>query len=187
MALQDILHAIQKKQNKEIQKIDQQYEAEIKKIKKEWSEKIAKRKELLLSEAQKKASDKLRQNTFAIHAKARSKVNIEKKKIIDGIFEKLQKKLTKLSEKEKIDLLKSFLLEIDLPQCELRTNKESVPILEKAIQSEKKDYKIASEPLPLLGGFIAYSENLELDYSFDTLIHNLKKESLVELNSLLFG
>lgn len=105
-----------------------------------------------------------------------------KKQIIDETFEKAINAIKKIKDNKRTDLLNKILekankeITIDTIQC----NKDDIKLIKAG------NYKILSKEM--IGGLVLISKdkNILLDYSYDTIIENIRNNKLQEIASILF-
>ncbi len=117
-------------------------------------------------------------------AQARSeakKLVLEKKKeIIEGVFEQIKQKLAALNDSERKKYIQK-LIEKAKDEIEIATvycNKKDKRLLQ--------DFKC--EEASIIGGIMVENKNksVRVDYSFETLLSNIKESSLQEIAKILF-
>jgi vacuolar-type H+-ATPase subunit E/Vma4 len=153
----------------------------------------SKQAKAIIAEAEEKAKER------KIEAQQKTKElceQMEKKEIASGRLE--AKKLLLLSRKAQIDMVfESLDLEKALSKAERKKILES---LKKKAQGEidvgklyvsetDKDLVPGARPRPIMGGLIAESKDgtTMVDYSFDTMLEEIKSKHIAEMTGILFG
>ena len=111
-----------------------------------------------------------------------NKVNLDfRKRFMDQVFESVKEKLKKISDDHRTDHVRSLLKKADheIKIAVVHCNKKDK-------KHVGKEYK--AESAEILGGLIAESKNGELrvDYSYETLIEDLKETLIPEISKMLF-
>ncbi len=115
----------------------------------------------------------------AAKLEAKKQILSLKKEFIDGLFEQVKEKLAQLPERQRASHVKILL------------RKASKEIDVAAVFCNKKDRKNAGSNVKdaeILGGIIAESADgsIRVDYSYDTMLEQIKSELMPELNKELF-
>ena len=112
-----------------------------------------------------------------------SKANLDfRKKFTDQVFDSVRERLAKLPDKKRSSHVKALMkkagreIDVALVRCSPKDRKHA-----------GKDHK--AENAEIMGGIIAESENGELrvDYSYETLISDMKETLVPEISKILFG
>lgn len=187
MALADIQQHIKSKADDEITKINTASEETLKALDKEWKTKLTEEKERQLAEINRGAEAKLTQAKFKI----REKVNSEKLKArqtqIDQVYQGALKALGDLSDKDYTALMEKLLKPVKGTAGTLLTCEKRVKELETAAKSTGCKADLGSEMVDTAGGFVLRTADADLDYTLETLLDQIKDETLIETNSLLFN
>tara|TARA_Y100000310_G_scaffold318878_1_gene373436 strand:+ start:4124 stop:4663 length:540 start_codon:yes stop_codon:yes gene_type:complete len=102
-----------------------------------------------------------------------------KKQLIDAVFDDAEKKIGKLSNKE------SYMDKL------LAKSKDDIDVAN--VYCSKKDANLVkgynAEAVDMIGGLIAENgdKTVRVDYSFDTMLQNIKENELQSVNKILFG
>ena len=150
---------ITKEAEKKIEEIKEKSEAEIKKM-----TDILKRQEL--------ASAELENKKMLLEAK---------KQIIEDVFIEAKKKLENLDDKKREAHMKKL----------LEKTKNDIQV--EYVYSNKKDSKflkgVTTGNINIIGGLIAENKEktVRVDYSFETLLQNIKESELQNISKILFG
>ncbi len=135
------------------------------------------------SEAEtKKIIDVMKKQALASAELESKKMVLEAKKhVIDGVFTEIKRKLENLDEKKREYLIKAL----------LEKTKKELDI--EYVYCNKKDARflkgINPEPINIIGGVLAENKEktIRVDYSFETLLENIKEAEMQSINKILFG
>ena len=135
------------------------------------------------SEAEtKKIIDVMKKQALASAELESKKMVLEAKKhVIDGVFTEIKRKLENLDEKKRESLIKAL----------LEKTKKELDI--EYVYCNKKDARflkgINPEPINIIGGVLAENKEktIRVDYSFETLLENIKEAEMQSINKILFG
>lgn len=186
MALEDILKKIKKESEGEIKIIKEESQKEIEKIEKKYKEEIEKKKKKILELAEEKANKKIKHSQIKLSLETKNLILAKKQEILDGLYQGILEDLSKLKDEEYFKLILNLIKECP-------RNGEIIPaqnrekITEKAIREAKKECILSKNSLPIKGGFIFSSENLEIDNSFENLVKEIKEKTLMEVAKILFS
>lgn len=170
-----------------IRKAKEQAEAIITEGREE-AEKIAKEAEGKIKENKEKIEAELKKTGISIKKKGIASAELEVKKIllqekkraIENIFEEVKNKLAALNDKKREEYIKKL---IEKAQKEINV---------KYIYCNKKDRKFIKdfevEETDILGGLIAENEKRDtsVDYSYETILENIKEKHLQGIGKVLF-
>jgi len=104
-----------------------------------------------------------------------------KKELIDQVFNGVQKNFEGLDKKKREEYMNKL-----LEKCKKDIDVENV-------YCNKKDLDLAknlnAEPDDIIGGIIAENKEktIRVDYSFDSMLQNMKENELQSINKILFG
>lgn len=188
MSLHDIIKKIKQEGEVEIKKIEKETEQEIKKLEKIYQEKFDAKKKQILEQKRKQAQQAGEQIVFQERIKSNAIILDKKRKIIDRVYQEALNELSKLSNKEYIELIGKLISQ--LPQIERgeivpAKNKEAQT--ENALQKSKRNFDLAREPADIKGGFIFVSDRINIDNSFEELFAKIKSETEAEVAKMLFS
>lgn len=134
-----------------------------------------------LKEDKKKLIENLEKMKIAQARSEAKKLILEKKKgIIDTVFEKSKQKLASLSDNEREKYIQK-LIEKAKNEMEIVT-----------VYCNKKDKKFLQDfecqETDIIGGVIVENKDrsIRIDYSFETMLDNVKEASLQEISKILF-
>ena len=161
MALDDIKQHIATKAQTEADKIKKESNEQIEQLQLEWQNKIEAEKKRLLSEIERKAESKLAQAKFKI----REQINAEKLRTkqaqIDQVYQKALQSLTDLSDADYKKLTEKLLKSTKGIDGEVVENKDKA-------------------------GFVFRTKETDMDFTFETLIKQVREQTLVEVHHILF-
>ena len=104
-----------------------------------------------------------------------------KKQLIDAVFDDAGKKIEKLDSGKREYYLKKLLEKAknDIEVATIYCNKKDIKLIEN-FNDEESD---------IIGGLIAENEDktVRVDYSFGTILENIKENELQNINKILFG
>ncbi|MCM1990619.1 V-type ATP synthase subunit E [Oceanirhabdus seepicola] len=156
-----------------------------------------KEKELILEKAKREAE--LRRGRVVSNAKLKIRNDkLEAKQgILDKVFEKSVMELNLLDGKSKIEFIKKTINEIDLAgDEEIILSNDIIEVFEKEHLEEmneklkssgkKGELKVCKEDRNLKGGFIISKNGIELNWSFQAIVENLREELESEILAILF-
>ncbi|MFH1142896.1 MAG: hypothetical protein ABIH67_00565 [Candidatus Uhrbacteria bacterium] len=162
MSVEDIKQHIADKALTEANKIRNESNIQVEALQLEWQKKIEDERQRLVSEIEHQASSRLAQAKFKIREQVNSKKMTAKQDQLDECYEKALQSLAELSDSEYQKLVKRL--------------KESTKGLEgKIIEKENN------------GGFVFQTEEADLDFTFSTLLKQVRQQTLVEVNDILFN
>lgn len=110
-----------------------------------------------------------------------------KQSVLTDIFHEAEEKLVQLSDAEQKKIFISMLKTISAPSGTLRPTKESITSLKEAVSESKSPFTLGEE-ISGKGGFVFVSDEMEMDFRFDTLLKTETKKALEqELSQILFS
>lgn len=186
MALNDILNHIQTKVDQEVAEIEANSSKELLKRKDELEKRLIDERERILSEINRNANTKLTQAKFKI----RERVNAEKLKTkqaqLDSVYAKALQELGDLSDSDYTELMVKLLEPIKGQVGQLSTCAKRVQALKQATGQVGLDVQI-SDNLESIGGFVFHSDQVDLDNRFETIMEQVRQETLIEVHQTLFS
>jgi len=162
MSVEDIKKHIADKAQAEAKQINEGSNKQIEALQLEWQEKIENERQRLLSEIERRASSKLAQAKFKIREQINSKKMKAKQDQLDESYEKALRSLIELSDSEYEKLVNKL--------------RESTKDLEGQIIEKDSN-----------AGFIFQTKEADLDYTFPTLLKQVREQTLVQVNDILFS
>jgi len=120
----------------------------------------------------------------------------EKRKILDEVFQQVQKQLKNLPDAEFSNLITKLMLEsvetgdeeVIIDKKENRIGQQLIDKVSEQLSSGKKgNLKLSDERQALGGGFILKRNKIKTNVTFDVLLNNARKELEIELAKELFS
>ncbi len=187
MALDDIRNSILEEARKNA---DNYYSEGLKKVeavKNEWIEKIENRKNELMKSAEKKINQKIQQVQFRNQTKHNAQVIQEKYAKIDKVYDLAMQQLVSQSTEEQLSFLIKIINKLPDGEGEIIPSDSSKDLLRKAIEKSNKSLLISDNSFESKGGFIYKSKQIEMNYSFENIIHELRQQTETEVIQKLFN
>ena len=186
MALEDILKDIQKQADKEISKIEKETEQEIKKIEKESENSIENARKKYQQKNKDTLANLQSKIEFFLRQDGKKKLLEYKQSVINECFENALKKLSKISEADYINLNARLIKSLPDEELKLCSVKDKSSLLEKALNKSKKKFEIMKSEIDGLGGFIANSDKIEINMTFQSLIDKFRTNSEDKIIKTIF-
>lgn len=186
MALEDILKKIKKETEEKIKKIEEEAKEEIKKIEENYHKKIEMKKNEILSEVKEEVNKKIRQAQINISLETKNLILLKKQEILENLYQEVLNDLSNLNEKDYLKLI-SLLIKKCPEKGEIIPAQGKEEITQRAILESKKNLTLSDKSLPIKGGFVFSSENLEIDNSFENLIKIVREKTEIEVAKILFS
>ncbi len=187
MALTDIQKSIRDKAKAEVEAIAKRSEEELSAARKEWDDLTASERERLLKSMTTRAEAKLAQAKFKISEKVNSEVLKAKQAQLDQVFKTVKNDLTKMDTKSYESLLAKLLAPLKEEEGTLSTGTDKIKSLEAAAKKAGVKAKVNQEPIETIGGFIFHGELIDLDSTFESILENLREETLIDVHHILFN
>ncbi len=150
-------------------------------IMKEAESRTAEFKEKTEAETKKLAEMISRQETASAELESKKLVLEAKKDSIEGVFEEAWKRVEKLSGRKREEHMNKLLEKAknDIEVAKVYCNKNDAKLV--------KGFK--AEPSDIIGGLIAENADgtVRVDYSFDTILQDIKENELQKISKILFG
>ena len=122
-----------------------------------------------------------RQETASAELESKKLILEAKKEAIESVFEEARKRIEKLSGKQREDCMNRLLEKAknDIAVAKVYCSKNDARLVE----------GFKAEPSGINGGLIAENADgtVRVDYSFDTMLQNIKENELQEISKILFG
>ncbi|WBW96018.1 V-type ATP synthase subunit E [Oceanirhabdus sp. W0125-5] len=156
-----------------------------------------KEKELILEKAKREADLRKERVISNAKLKIRNEKLEAKQGMLDKVFEKAVTELNLLDSERKIEFVKRILSEINIAGDEeiILSNdikevfeKEHLEDINEKLKSngKKGELKVCKEDRNLKGGFIITKNGIELNWSFQSIVENLREELECEILEILF-
>jgi len=150
-------------------------------IMKESQNRIAEFKEKAEAETKKLIETMKRQETASAELESKKLILEAKKEAIEGVFEEARKRVGKLSSKKMEEYMNRLLEKAknDIEVAKVYCSKNDARLVE----------GFKAEPSGIIGGLIAENadETVRVDYSFETMLQNIKENELQKVSMILFG
>ncbi|MFH1127565.1 MAG: V-type ATP synthase subunit E family protein [archaeon] len=178
--------------------INSETESKIEMMNKETELGLAKIKEDILNDAKKRADIEVRKIQSQANVEINGIVRDARGEIINETIDEAMEELNALKpmklKKELISLLRRGIGECGGDKLAIIANKANATVLDKkTIEKIKKEagrkINIEIKTQKMCGGFIVYDEsnNMFLDYSFDTMFKSMEDEIRTGVSKILFG
>ena len=186
MALNEIINHIQTKVDEEVAKIDARSTKQADERKNEWEKRLTDERDRILAEINRNADTKLTQAKFKI----RERVNAEKLKTkqaqLDSVYEKALQELSELGDTEYTDLMVKLLEPLKAESGQISTCAKRAQALKSALSKVGLEAQVKDD-LDCIGGFIFHSDQVDLDNRFETIMDQVREETLIEVHQTLFS
>ena len=193
MSIKDITDEINRIAQDEVKRINKETNEEINKLQNRHDKVISDKKSHIEKNVQKKADELRRGIITRERLRMRSRVLEEKQSIVAELFEKLGENIIAMKQKDYIDFYSQILKESDIPKekyqliCaegENKISKESVKELSEnsGVKMESSDEKIKGKK----AGFIIKADYLELDFTIESVLENIRLEKEPDVVKILF-
>ena len=150
-------------------------------IMKEAESKVAAFREKTEAETKKLVEIINRQETASAELESKKSVLEAKKETVENVFEEARKRVGKLSGKQKEEYMNRLLEKAkkDIEVARVYCSKNDAKLV--------KEFK--AEHSDITGGLIAENADgtVRVNYSFDTMLENIKENELQEISKILFG
>ena len=154
---------------------------EAQRIMKEAESRVAEFKEKAETEAKKLIEMMKRQETASAELESKKLILEAKKEAVESVFNEARKRVEKLSGKQKEEHMNRLLEKAkkDIEVTKVYCSKNDAKLV-KGFKAEHSD---------IIGGLIAENADgtVRVDYSFDTLLQDIKENELQKISRLLFG
>ena len=150
-------------------------------IMKEAESKVAEFKEKAEAETKKLIETMKRQETASAELESKKLILEAKKDAIASVFEEARKSIGRLSDRKKEEHMNKLLenAKNDIEVAKVYCSKNDAKLV--------KEFK--AESSDIIGGLIAENADgtVRVDYSFDTMLQNVKENELQKISKILFG
>ncbi|PLX19782.1 MAG: hypothetical protein C0601_01055 [Candidatus Muiribacterium halophilum] len=193
MSIKDITDEINRIAQTEVKRINTETDEEIKKLQNRHNKVITDKKSLIEKNVQKKADELRRGIITREKLKMRSRVLEEKQSIVAELFEKLGESILDMQEKDYIEFYSQILKDSDIPneKYELICAEGEKKISDNSVKelSDKTGIKMESSNEKIKGkkaGFIIKADYLELDFTLESVLENIRLEKEPDVVKILF-
>lgn len=184
MSVNDIIKTIEEQADKKSEEIRKKNKEKEYSLILAYNEKITAQEAALLDKAKKETKEKVRKEKFILNLNENNALLEKKWEIIDSVYKKALDKFIMLDKKEKGKIFSHWLKEC-YADGEIIISEKDVEIIEKLANAKK--IKISPEKIKNAGGFIFKSDKTNIDYTFENVVNNLRKETEVEVGKILFS
>lgn len=187
MALTDIIEKINKEAEKKIAQMEASFEAKKKELEKKYENKKKEIDADMEARIEEKSKKIISKAEMLGEMEAKNTLLKARRELISETIEKAIEALAKADNLEEI-LTKMF-EKIDLKDGNIVIipAKGHEDITKKALKKADKNFEISDKSAHIKGGFIAKTEKIEIDNSFETIVGKQLIETLeIELNKMLF-
>ena len=191
-----VIEKIRSDADVEAQKIKKQADEEEQIEQAKIDEQLAEYKEQTKTLAQKAGEEKKAHILAAARMELAKEYLTEKRRILDGVFDKAREQLGKLPDKDYCKLMAELMVnaaetgdeDILVDKEERRINNEFIQKVNSRLGSDRKgNLRLADEKVNLGGGFILRRGKVKTNVSLDVLLAQARKELEIELAQHLFG
>jgi len=189
MSLAGIKAKILAEAEKEKESIIMAAKSEAKKLQKEAEEKSANLNQNFNKEIEKSKKDIHEQARIRGELQARNSILKKKQELIDKVFKKVLEDLSEKREEEKRKLLSRFLEEArnDLgDEITILAVKKDYEVI-RGLAGKHQKVKVSNKFARGKGGFIAASQEIEQDYTLDNIVSEKQEKLESEVAKILFG
>jgi len=193
VSIKDITDEINRIAQTEVKRINTETDEEIKKLQNRHNKVITDKKSLIEKNVQKKADELRRGIITREKLKMRSRVLEEKQSIVAELFEKLGESILDMQEKDYIEFYSQILKDSDIPneKYELICAEGEKKISDNSVKelSDKTGIKMESSNEKIKGkkaGFIIKADYLELDFTLESVLENIRLEKEPDVVKILF-
>lgn len=186
MALKDIIASIEMKLKDELHKIDEEEEKELKRLKNLFDRDEQEiRSDFRRQLDERKAALELKMRTLQ-KMEERNMLLTTKSELINEVFEKALAELVKLPEKEYRAWLEKLLAKLPHQKGHITAAKGKKAMTKELVAKLKLPYEVEHEG-HFHGGFIAKTDKLEVNATFESLLMNQEKmDREIEIAKMLF-
>ena len=187
MAFDDIKKAILAEAKKEAENIEAEGRKKAAELKLIWDKKLEAKKVEIMNSVKQKANQKIQQSQFKLQAQSQTEIIGQKQKLIDKVYKQALAKLTELSDDKYVDLVTDLITGLPAGDGKLISVKDKENLLKKALKKSGRKFELDSENIAGQGGFIFHSKEVDIDYTFSTLINSAREETILAITNKLFN
>lgn len=187
MSLEDIKKSIQDEAQVQVKEVETQGQKRIDEVNSLWSKKIDDRKSEIIASAKRKTNQKVQQSEFKLQSQIQTEILNKKQSIIDQVYKTAVKKLSELDDAKYVELIEKLIDSLSDEGGKIISVKGKEDLLKKALKKAKKDFEVSKDTINGSGGFVYQSENIEVDYTFETLVHDAKEATILDVTTKLFN
>ncbi|MBD3156996.1 hypothetical protein GF369_04190 [Candidatus Peregrinibacteria bacterium] len=187
MALSDILEKIKEETDAKMKDLNEQFEAKLSTLEADFEKKKENAKKEMDEQVARNSKKILNKMETVAKMEAKNKLLKEKRELLDTIFSQALEALVKEDEYQNLitTLLKKTTIEEDGVRVIPAKGKEDET--KKALEESGKKYTMADKSADIQGGFILQSEKIEVDNSFESILHKQLRDDLeLDIAKMLF-
>ncbi len=188
MAISDILDKIKEETEAKLNDLNEQYEAKLSALHSDFKEKKENSKKEMDEQVAVNSKKILNKMETLAKMEAKNKLLKEKRELLDSVFEKA---LDQLADSDNykdmlVSLLKHSKIEGDKVMVVPAKGREDVT--KSALAASGKHYHMAEKSAHIKGGFILESDKIEIDNSFESILHKQLRDDLeLDIAKMLFN
>lgn len=187
MALSDILEKIKEETDAKIKDLNEQFEAKLATLEADFEKKKEKAKNEMDEQVARNSKKILNKMETVAKMEAKNKLLKEKRDLLDDIFNNALEALVQEDEYRK--MITSLLKKTDIEGDDVRVipAKGKEDETKKALEESGKKYTMAEKSADIKGGFILQSEKIEVNNSFESILHKQLRDDLeLDIAKMLF-
>ncbi|MFH1861132.1 MAG: V-type ATP synthase subunit E family protein [bacterium] len=198
MALEDILHRIQKEAQQAAGSITAEADKQAESIIVEAQQQADKLKQKLWEKIRKQIEEKKQQKLTMVRLECRKQFLQEKESQIENAFSNAMDYLTSLNDTDYLDLVNKLLLSAVKPNedeaahlaAAVCVNKERRQLIDEVLKGVNakigSSLHLSPQDASIKGGFILQYERHELNYSFEAMLHHVREDITRDVAEILF-
>lgn len=187
MAFNDIKKTILNEAKINATKVIDDSKIQANQIESNWQDKISTRKKEIINIANNRIQQKICQAQFKTQIDMQDNILNKKNEIINQVFNSILEKLSTLSDNQYTALMQKYIEQLSDTQGVLMTNKNKKSLLEQAVKKSGKNISISNQTINSSGGFIFQSDKIDINYTFESLIDELKHQHALTVAQMLFN
>lgn len=187
MALSDILDKIKEETQAKMKEIKEQHEAKLSTLEADLRESKEKAKAEMDEQVTVNSKKILNKMETVAKMEAKNKLLREKRDLLDSIFESALEKLTGADNYQ--DMITTLLKgsQIEGSDITVVPAKGKEDATKAALLASGKQYKMTEESADIRGGFILQSDKIEINNSFESILHKQLRDDLeLDIAKMLF-
>lgn len=188
MALSDILDKIKDETDSKLKELNEEYEAKLAALEADFKEKKEKAKAEMDEQVAVNSKKILNKMETVAKMEAKNKLLKEKRELLDAIFADALNALAGSGKYQ--DMLTALLKHSQIKGDDVKVvpAKGKEDATKAALSASGKSYQMADKSADIKGGFILQSEKIEIDNSFESILHKqLRGDLELEIAKTLFN
>lgn len=186
MGLDNIVKKLQKEAEQEIEKLQKEAAEKQKEIELAYEEKISQKRQKLLADFTAQVKREMDMELWQEKSNLRKELLMKKKQVIDSIFSKVLDILKNLPEADQEKLIKKYLQEVEDKEGYILPARGSESLIKKCLRGKDR-LRLAEGSVAAAGGFIWQSDEVNIDYTWESLVSALRERTELEISKALFG